>query len=164
MILLVLMIGVPIAEIVVFIEAGNTIGLWPTIGVIILTAMIGTFFLRYQGLGVLSRVMVALNKNEMPLKEMFEGLCLLIAAVLLLTPGFITDAVGFSLLIPPFRQGLSAVIMQRLIKSGRVHTHSSHARRSNMHGDGDGSIIDGEYDEIDPEIDPEIDKLPPHKP
>ncbi|MBT4890560.1 MAG: FxsA family protein [Rhodospirillales bacterium] len=154
--LLIIMIGVPIAEIAVFIEAGDAIGFWPTIGVIILTAIIGSFFLRYQGLGVISRVFQSLQNNEMPVKEMFEGLCLIFAGALLLTPGFITDSVGFLLLVPPLRQGMAEFILLYLVRSGRVHGttagfHSPNSGQPGHPGQPGGPIIDGEFDEINPE-------------
>ena len=159
--LLIVMIGVPIAEIAVFIEAGDTIGFWPTLGIIILTAMIGTYCLRYQGLGVIARVFQSLQNNELPVIELFEGLCLIFAGALLLTPGFITDAVGFVLLIPPLRQGLAEFIIAYLIRSGRVKNWS--AGHTSPNGDpyagSGGPIIDGDFDEIDQKND----QIPPYK-
>ena len=101
--LLILFIAVPIAEIAIFIQAGERFGLWPTLGLVILTAILGTTLLRYQGLRALYRVQESLNRGEMPVGEVFTGLCLLIAGALLLTPGFLTDGVGFALFIPGIR-------------------------------------------------------------
>jgi len=94
---------VPIAEIAVFIKAGEMIGLGWTLAVIILTAVIGTALLRQQGLKVLSQTQEKLNRGEMPVGELFTGLCLLVAGALLLTPGFITDTLGLTLLFRPTR-------------------------------------------------------------
>ena len=93
--LLAMFIAVPIVEIGLFIEIGGWIGLWPTIGVVIVTAFAGTTLLRLQGLSVLQRVQESANRNELPVQEVFDGLCLLVAGVLLLTPGFFTDLIGF---------------------------------------------------------------------
>lgn len=175
LILLILMIGVPIAEIAVFIEAGSMIGFWPTIGIIILTALLGTFFLRYQGMSVIAKAMDSLHNNQMPVRELVEGLGLLFAGALLLTPGFLTDAVGFLLLVPPFRQALAGSAIKYFMHSGRARTFSSRGGYQSAHWStggstqgptrqpppaGGGPIIDGDYKEIDPDAD----KLPPNKP
>ncbi|MEL0111000.1 MAG: FxsA family protein, partial [Rickettsiales bacterium] len=89
-IILFVFIAVPIAEIAVFIEAGEQFGLWPTLGLVILTAVIGTALLRHQGLQTIQRVQLSLERGEMPVGEVFTGLCLLVAGALLLTPGFLT--------------------------------------------------------------------------
>jgi UPF0716 protein FxsA len=147
LIILILMIGVPISEIAVFIEAGDRFGFWPTIGAIVATAFIGTACMRFQGLGVLRRVQESMARNEMPLREVFDGLCLLVAGALLLTPGFITDTVGFCLLFPPFRYAAGAVVAARLMKHGQMHTHSS---RPPQGFPGGGPVIDGEFEDATP--------------
>ena len=93
--LLIAFIATPIIEIAVFIEVGGRIGLWSTIGIVILTAVIGTAMLRQQGISVLFRIQENLNANRMPVRELFDGVCLVAAGALLLTPGFVTDAIGF---------------------------------------------------------------------
>ena len=82
-ILLLVFIGVPIAEIAVFIETGEQFGLWPTIGVVVLTALLGTALLRHQGLQTMVRVQNSLDRGEVPVGELFAGICLLAAALLL---------------------------------------------------------------------------------
>lgn len=151
-VLLLIMIAVPIGEIAVFIEAGDQFGLWPTLGAVILTAIIGTAFLRIQGLGVIRRVQESLSRGEMPVSEMFDGLCLLIAGALLLTPGFITDGVGFALLVTPFRRAMAAQITQYLMRSGRASFHTHGASHAGPHGrNQDGSVIDGEFEDVSPD-------------
>lgn len=163
-ILLLIMIAVPIGEIAVFIEAGDQFGLWPTLGAVILTAIIGTAFLRHQGLGVLRRVQESMNRGEAPVREMFDGLCLLIAGALLLTPGFITDGVGFALLVSPFRRAMAGLIVAHLMKSGRATTWSAGpggGPSAGMHGFGQGPghsgmgpggpVIDGEFEDVSPD-------------
>ena len=104
LLLLALFIGVPILEIAILIEVGGWIGLWPTIGLIVLTAVVGTALLRQQGLAALARAQDNLDRGVLPVKEVFDGLCLMAGGALLLTPGFVTDAVGFALLTPPLRR------------------------------------------------------------
>lgn len=113
-ILLVAFIGVPLAEIAVFIEVGDHIGLGPTLALIVLTAIVGATMLRYQGFAVLRRAQQQLDKGTVPVREVFEGLCLLVAGALLLTPGFITDALGALLLVPPVRHLLYRQVRRHL--------------------------------------------------
>ena len=146
LILLLAMIGVPILEIAVFIQAGDAFGLWPTLGAVILTAIAGTILLRVQGLSALFRVQASLEAGRIPLAGLFDGLCLLVAGALLLTPGFVTDTVGMLLFVPPFRATLRGILMRRLAAHGHVET---------WHGetDVDGTVIDGEFHEVPPDDD-----------
>ncbi len=161
--LFIVLIVVPIAEIAVFIQAGDVLGFWLTLGIIILTAMIGTFFLRLQGIGVLARIIQSVQNNNLPVHDMFDGLCLLFAGALLITPGFITDGFGFALLIPAVRQVLAAMIIKYLVRSGRVTASSpgmASQGSSNYRNGADaagaargaGPVIDGDFQEI---IDPD---------
>lgn len=150
---------VPIAEIAVFIKAGQIIGLGWTLGVILLTAVIGTALLRRQGLRVLGQTQARLDRGELPVGELFNGLCLLVAGALLLTPGFITDAVGFALFIPPLREWLGYLVLRRLVRGGSTRVWVNGAEV----GDGPtggrpgggrgGPIIDGEFTEVPDEDD-----------
>ena len=79
LLILLAFILVPIAEIAVFIQAGELIGLWPTIATVILTAIIGTAMLRQQGIATLMRLRATVDRGEMPLREVFDGACLLVA-------------------------------------------------------------------------------------
>lgn len=126
-----LFIGVPIVEIVVFIEAGDLIGLWPTIGVVIVTGIVGTALLRHQGFGVLRRLQARSQAGEAPLAELFEGVCLLIAGAFLLTPGFVTDSVGFLLFLPPVRWAIARWVLLRF--QARIMTAST-SRFTHNHG------------------------------
>jgi len=168
-ILLLVMIAVPIGEIAVFIQAGDIFGLWITLGAVILTAIIGTTFLRLQGLGVIRRVQESLARGDMPVGEMFDGLCLLVAGALLLTPGFITDSIGFVLLVAPLRRAIARQIAAYLLRSGRAASWASGQYR---HGNGhhpfgnaphqDGTVIDGEFEHVSTEEEGD-DPTPPHR-
>ena len=125
LLILALLIGVPLAEIALFIEIGGFIGLWPTIATVILTAVLGTALLRQQGMATLRRAQMEMDAQRLPVRELFDGACLLVAGVLLLTPGFLTDAVGFILLVPPLRRTLGMGIWRALQKRGNVHIHAS---------------------------------------
>ena len=120
-ILLFVMIAIPIIEIGVFIEVGGWIGLWPTLAVVILTAVAGTTLLRLQGLATLFRAQENLSQGKFPIAEVFDGLCLLFAGALLLTPGFVTDTFGLLLFVPAVRTAVKSAIARYLRQSGKIH-------------------------------------------
>jgi len=161
-IIFLLMVGIPIAEIAVFIEIGGRIGLWPTIGTVVLTAMIGTFLLRQQGLATLQKVQLSLEQNRLPLAEVFDGLCLLVAGALLLTPGFVTDGFGLLLFLPPFRSLLRHLLVRYWAASGKINV-DIHAAGFDGGGSTDGRnhTIEGDYVEVDPKS---ADQDPPTQP
>jgi UPF0716 protein FxsA len=103
LLLVLIFIGIPIIEITLLIQVGGAIGVWRTVALVILTAIIGGWLLRQQGLRTLMAAQESLARNQMPVNELFDGACLLVAGALLLTPGFFTDAIGFLLFFPPFR-------------------------------------------------------------
>lgn len=104
--LLILFIAIPLVEIYFLIQIGEVIGAWPTILLVVLTAVIGIGLLRWQGFSTLMRFQSQVASGQVPAMPLFEGLLLVVAGALLLTPGFVTDTLGFLLLIPPLRQGL----------------------------------------------------------
>jgi len=104
----------PIVEMYLLIEVGGKIGAWPTIGLVMLTAVIGVALLKHQGLETLTRGMTRVQSGEVPVSEMAEGILLAVAGALLLTPGFITDAVGFTLLFPPSRVAIARQLIRRM--------------------------------------------------
>jgi UPF0716 protein FxsA len=126
---------VPIIEIYLLIQVGQVIGAGWTIFLVVLTAVIGVWLLRIQGLSTLTRAQQKLQNNELPAREMLEGMGLVVAGALLLTPGFFTDTVGFLLLFPPTRIWLVSRIASRMVVSTSVR-NPQHPRR-------DGEIIDG---------------------
>lgn len=151
-VILLAMIALPIAEIAVFIQAGDNFGLWPTLGAVILTAIAGTALLRQQGFDTLRRIQQTTDRGEMPVRELFDGFCLLIAGALLLTPGFITDTIGFLLFLPPFRRVLGGAALAYFLRNGSVHasyTRTTTGPRSGPgpHGPG-GPIIDGDFEDV----------------
>ncbi len=151
-VLLLVMIAIPIIEIGVFIEVGGWIGLWPTLTIVILTAIAGTTLLRLQGLATLFRAQENLSQGIFPIAEVFDGLCLLFAGALLLTPGFVTDAVGLLLFVPAVRAAVKGVIARHLRKSGKIHVKGfgeSGPRPPEDAGFAKGpTIIDTDYEDI----------------
>lgn len=120
-ILFLLLLGIPLIEIYLLISVGRVIGAGPTILAVIATAVAGTWLLRIQGLGTLARVQAATRSGQLPAAELVEGLILLVAGVLLLTPGFFTDTCGFLLLIPAFRQRVAHGVLHTLLQQANVN-------------------------------------------
>ncbi len=104
----------------ILIEVGGIIGAWPTIGLVVLTAVIGVGLIRAQGFQTLTRGIARLDAGEIPATEMVEGVMLALAGALMVTPGFVTDAVGFVLLTPPLRRRLAMELLRRLVARGQV--------------------------------------------
>jgi UPF0716 protein FxsA len=145
-----ILVAVPVAEIALFIQAGEIIGLGPTLGLVILTAFIGTALLRYQGLRALRRAEMALQKSELPVEEVLTGICLLLAGALLLTPGFLTDSVGFALFVPQVRRIIGAQFFRFLIANGRTTMWADGGKEEHPMSNGgpDGPVIDGDFHEV----------------
>ncbi|UUP17585.1 FxsA family protein [Nitratireductor thuwali] len=98
-----LLLAIPLLEIAVFVVVGSQIGVLPTLGLVLLTAVAGTILLRIQGFGLLARVRHTLDEGRMPGRDLVHGVMIMIAGVLLLTPGFVTDTLGFLLFVPAIR-------------------------------------------------------------
>ena len=130
-------IGVPILEIAVFLEVGGRIGLAPTMVVVVATALAGAALLRHQGLATLHRARHSLAEGRVPLTEVFDGMCLIIAGALLLTPGFVTDGVGLLLFVPGLRATLRALLGRRLVAQPRPQPP------------GGGPVIEGEFQRVE---------------
>ncbi|MRX71751.1 membrane protein FxsA [Bacillus lacus] len=121
--LVLLLIIIPALEIAVLIFSGNTIGLIPTVLLIITTGLLGAWLAKQQGLETLRRAQEQMRYGQVPGGAIIDGLCILVGGVLLLTPGFITDGIGFSLLIPATRNLIKPFIqkiIRRLTDSRRI--------------------------------------------
>ncbi|MDA0150361.1 FxsA family protein [Vibrio sp. LaRot3] len=114
-ILLLLFIFVPIIEIGLFIQVGGFLGLWPTIALVLITAFVGASLVRSQGLQTLMSVQTRLQQGELPAQQIFEGVMLAVAGVLLLTPGFMTDALGMLVLLPMPRAAIAKYLMSKMV-------------------------------------------------
>ncbi len=114
-ILLLLFIFVPIIEIGLFIQVGGFLGLWPTIALVLVTAFVGASLVRSQGLQTLMSVQSRMQQGELPAQQIFEGVMLAVAGVLLLTPGFLTDALGMLVLLPAPRAAIAKYLMSKMV-------------------------------------------------
>ena len=140
-IFLLLLVGAPLVELYLLIEVGSRIGALPTILLSIFTALLGAWLVRLQGISVLFRVQQVLARGEAPAIEMLEGALLMMAGVMLLFPGFITDGLGFLLLVPPLRRWLALAFLRH---AGVIRPYAG--------GDGGAGgstsrvrVIEGEY-------------------
>ena len=136
----ILFLVVPLVEIYLLLEVGSRIGALWTIFLIVLTAFVGARLVRLQGIATWHRFQTSLSQNELPALALVEGLCLLVAGALLLTPGFFTDAVGFAGLIPGIRRAL----IHRLLRRGIVKA-TANAPGTQTENDS----IDGNFKRID---------------
>jgi len=157
-ILLLLFICVPIIEIGLFIQVGGFLGLWPTIALVLVTAFAGASLVRSQGIATLMSVQGRLQQGEMPAQQIIEGVMLAVAGVLLLTPGFMTDALGMLVLLPAPRAKMAKELMKRVkvntMASGGFHAQSGFGQ-SPFGQDpfqsprDDGNTFEGEYEKKD---------------
>ena len=131
-------ICIPAIEIYLLIEVGGQVGALNTLGLIFLTAIIGLYFAKHQGLQTLKSGMVNLYQNKMPIYEMVSGASIAVAALLLIVPGFFTDLIGFLLLIPFTRKILFNLFLRKEIKSDNKSQNKTI----------DGEIIEKKKDEL----------------
>ena len=135
---------VPLIEIALFIQVGGLIGLWPTLGIVVLTAILGTMLVRSQGLHVMNQVRGSFDELKDPTEPLAHGAMIIFSGALLLTPGFFTDAVGFALLVPRVRSRVFEAIRKRV--TVETVTYGSHASTRPA----DPTIIEAEYEDLDP--------------
>lgn len=157
MIFLVLFILIPIIEIALFIEVGGEIGVGWTLLLCVLTAIIGAFLIRLQGLSTLMNARNRMQRQEFPIREMFDGVCLAAAGAMLMTPGFFTDTIGFLLLAPPVRKRLLAYITEHYnVAAFGADAGSPYGEQNTRRREGslDGNVIDAEYERLDDEDKP----------
>ena len=145
LILLSLFVFVPILEISVLIKVAGGIGLGSTILLVIATAILGAFLVKQQGFETLRNAQSQMARGKMPAMELAEGIALLIAGALLLTPGFITDTIGFCCLTPPLRRAAILWLTKNGILQASAYTQSHHQDQKNDPHSRTGNIIEGEY-------------------
>jgi UPF0716 protein FxsA len=139
-------VAVPMIEIALFIQVGGFIGVWWTLLIVFLTAIAGSYLVRQQGLRELGRVQQSFSHLQDPSEPLAHGAMILFAGALLLTPGFFTDAVGLSLLMPPVRRAAFHWIKARV----KVAQFKAAARQPRRDRPAD-QVIDGDFQDITPE-------------
>ena len=137
---LIAIILVPVIEIYLFIKIGSQIGALTTITLIFVTAILGIIYARYEGLNTLKSGFVQLVKNEIPVYEIISGAAITFAALLLIVPGFATDAIGFLLIFPLSRKFVLKILSSKFQMKKKTNE----------------KFIDGEYEEIEKEDDKKL--------
>jgi UPF0716 protein FxsA len=115
-VLALLFLVVPFVELFVLIQVGQAIGALPTIGLLVVVSVVGAWLVKREGLGVIRRAQQQVNRGHVPGTELIDGVLILFAGALMLTPGFFTDLFGIALLIPPVRVALRSVARTQLAK------------------------------------------------
>ncbi|WP_051321609.1 FxsA family protein [Chrysiogenes arsenatis] len=146
--LFLLFVLVPLIELAVLIHVGSHIGIFNTIAIVIITAMVGSYYARREGIAVVLRIQTSLAQGVMPAGELVEGLMIFAGGAMLLTPGFVTDAMGLALIFPVsrsfFRSFIEAYWHTAIRKRSAHHPHTSGRDEARK------TIIDVEFHEHDP--------------
>lgn len=124
--LAVLFIAIPLLELYILIQVGGLIGVVPTITICVFTAIAGAALLRYQGLRTITILQAKLAQGEFPAQDLLEGVILLVGGILLLTPGFFTDVLGFICLVPTCRSAIARLFGKLIVQGSSTYS----ARRS----------------------------------
>lgn len=136
-------LAVPLVEIALFIQVGGAIGLWPTLGIVVFTAILGTYLVRSQGAMVMGQVRQSFSELSDPTEPLAHGAMILFSGALLLTPGFFTDAVGFALMVPAIRKAAFQAIRSRVkVQQFQMGPQPRQTRPAD-------TVIDGEYEDLD---------------
>jgi UPF0716 protein FxsA len=144
---LLVFVAFPLIEIAVLIKAGETIGFWPTISLLIGAAMLGFLVIRHQGLTMVSRMLSAVNEGKLPFAPMLDGYVLVLAGGLLIVPGFVSDVIGLLLLVPPLRALAIRSALSGLV--GEAPGFDSSGQRKSP----GPTVIDATYERIDEDDD-----------
>lgn len=144
---------IPVVEMVVLIEVGSIVGVLNTILLVLLTAVIGVSLLKKQGLETFLTANRKMQTGQMPVTEMAQGLMLAVAGALLLTPGFVTDTIGFLLLTPAVRYWLAQRLFKALVAQGNVYYQSSEYHYSNTQSGEQHDVVEGEFEVVPPKKD-----------
>jgi UPF0716 protein FxsA len=113
LVLFLVLLVVPVAELWVIVSAAEGLGVLPTIALLVLVSVLGAWLVKREGMGVLRRMTSATGRGEPPTDELVDGALVAVAGLLLLTPGFLTDALGLALLVPPVRRGVRRSLVAR---------------------------------------------------
>lgn len=159
--LLLIFIAFPLLEIALLVRAGEVIGFWPTMGIVIATAVLGSTMLRRQGLQVLGKIMDELAAGRPPLEPLADAGMVIVSGAFLLTPGLITDTIGLLLLIPGVRTIIRRFLVQRILNSPNVvvdvvststksfeEDDSPFPYRQRRQAPGEGPVIEGEFERV----------------
>lgn len=146
--LFLLFLAIPVIELALLIKVGQYIGVWPTVGIVVGTALVGGTIFHRQGFQTLERAMQSVRQGQPPIDPMIDGAFLLLAGGLLVSPGLITDALGLALLIPAVRRLIAKHLFKTIVSRVDVRV-DIHERGGPTERSGPGVVIDGEYETLD---------------
>ena len=148
LLLVILFLAVPVAELALIVTVANGIGVLNTLGLLILVSILGAWLAKREGLGVFRRVQAALDRGELPSREVADGFLILFAGALMITPGFLSDCLALALLFPPTRAVARGVLVSAVARRGRLAVVNYGAGRMGGFGGapGNGSRGDGVWD------------------
>lgn len=170
LVLFALFVLIPILEIATFIQVGSVVGLPLTLLGILLTAIFGAFLVRQQGFKTLNDARENMARQKSPVEQVVHGVFILVAGLLLLTPGFLTDAIGFLFLIPPLRLSIATRVWSWIKENGSINVQTGNMSNNQYRTDQDsnprsheGNIIDSQAVEVEEPIKPKSTLRPPTK-
>lgn len=149
------MVSVSLLEIYVLIKVGGLLGAWPTVALVVITAFVGSALVRSQGLQVFQQLQQRIARGESPGQELIEGFMLLVTGVLLVTPGFVTDALGLLVLQPSIRSRVAQYLLANIKMGSTISGGFSQSSANSPFGDNlqrtkeDKNIIEGEFERKD---------------
>lgn len=156
LILFLALIAVPLAELALLIQVGRSLGLWPTLLVVVATGLLGASLLHRQGLAAFDRAIGAVEQGKPPIEPVFDGFLLALAGALLLAPGLMTDTAGLLLLVPPVRTEIARRALSRLLRTGSMHVrvfrtprNGPGSRRTGTRGAAANETLEGEFERLD---------------
>jgi UPF0716 protein FxsA len=149
-------IALPLVELAILIKTGQTIGFWPTMGIVMGTGLLGAHILMRQSWTTMRRMQEAVSKGQPPVAPVVDGAFLVVAGALLITPGLISDAVAILLLIPPVRRMVARGLLHAMARRAKIRLAVMDTRRRKGRGQarspagpGRGPVIDGEFERVD---------------
>ena len=152
-------VAVPVVEIALFIKVGGWLGLFPTLAIIVITAALGTYLVKTQAISTFSTIKTKFSNLQNPTEPVAHAAMILFAGALLLTPGFFTDAVGFSLLMPWFRSYVFKFIKSKIdLQDVKFETSNKNSHYEYQKGSRGNVVIEGEYWENKTEKSPDNQK------
>lgn len=142
------LIALPFVELALLVKTGQTIGLWPTLGLLLGAAVVGGAIMSRQGLTVARRTQEAVALGRPPVGPVLDGALMLLAGALLITPGFVTDAMALALLVPPIRRRVARATVRRLVERAQLQLKAQRSARGaegGTAGKDEGPIIEGDF-------------------
>ena len=150
LLLMLVFLGLPLLEIAVLIQVGQAIGFWPTLGLLVLSAAVGMIVIRQQGLSMVGRMFDSMSRGRFAVTSIVDSYAVIVAGCLLIVPGFITDALGLALLVPPLRSIILGAMLPGIAGRRRV---DQRATSQNRPSEPRPTVIEGTFERLDDEGD-----------